>query len=43
MSSGAAHLCGMLVAVIIGNELQCAWYFVVFTIDTTVGVAVAVV
>jgi hypothetical protein len=47
-SSGAAHLTSILVAVILQREQpaadrdrdisECAWYFVVFTIGTTLGV-----
>lgn len=45
-SSGAAHIFGMLWAMIASQlsktASECAWYFVVFTVDTTVGVACAV-
>mmetsp|Transcript_23321 Transcript_23321/g.72968 ORF Transcript_23321/g.72968 Transcript_23321/m.72968 type:complete len:191 (+) Transcript_23321:157-729(+) len=49
-SSGIAHLCGMGFAVLLawGQEggpdgsSECAWYFVLFTVDTTVGVLVTV-
>ena len=45
-AAAAAHLCGMLWAIIMAsltteNASECAWYFVVFFVDTTVGVIVA--
>ena len=49
-SSGMAHLCGMGFAVLLAwgqnggpdGSSECAWYFVLFTMDTTVGVLVTV-
>eukprot|EP00873_Tetraselmis_striata_P040486 jgi/Tetstr1/460750/TSEL_005935.t1 len=47
-SSGAAHVCGMLIAIIAhfstsdDSPSECAWYFVVFTADTSLGVALAI-
>lgn len=45
-SAGVAHLSGMVWAMIISSQTglkgsQCAWYLVVFFVDTTIGVAVA--
>mmetsp|Transcript_18058 Transcript_18058/g.39468 ORF Transcript_18058/g.39468 Transcript_18058/m.39468 type:complete len:300 (+) Transcript_18058:379-1278(+) len=45
-AAAAAHLCGMMWAIIMAsltmeNASECAWYFVVFFVDTTVGVVVA--
>lgn len=47
-SSLAAHVCNMIIAILAAASIQklqtsaCSWYFVVFTIDTTVGVAIAI-
>uniref|UniRef100_A0A7S1SNL5 Uncharacterized protein n=1 Tax=Tetraselmis chuii TaxID=63592 RepID=A0A7S1SNL5_9CHLO len=47
-SSGAAHICGMLIAIVAHfstagfSPSECAWYFVVFSLDTSLGVALAI-
>lgn len=47
-SSGAAHVCGMIIAIIAHfgtsqhSPSECAWYFVVFSADTSLGVALAI-
>lgn len=45
-AAGAAHGCGMLWAILMARYTsqrasECAWYFVVFTVDTSCGMAVA--
>jgi hypothetical protein len=45
-AAAAAHGCGMLWAVLMATYTEegaseCAWYMVVFSLDTTLGVAVA--
>eukprot|EP00854_Cymbomonas_tetramitiformis_P006527 gene6527-7823_t len=45
-SAGVAHLSGMVWAIIISSHTavegsQCAWYLLVFFVDTTIGVTVA--
>eukprot|EP00884_Botryococcus_braunii_P004807 jgi/Botrbrau1/14327/Bobra.0287s0019.1 len=48
VSSGAAHICGIIIAIIVAKEeksnvvSQCAWYFVAYCFDTTIGVATAI-
>lgn len=47
ISTGAAHICGMLIAMIASahassSASQCSWYFVAFTFDTTLGVAITI-
>lgn len=47
LSSLAAHICGMIIAIIAAHRSatstsECAWYFVAFTFDTTLGVAVTI-
>lgn len=47
-SSIAAHLCNMLIAILASmnveesNTSECSWYFVVYTIDTTIGVSLSI-
>lgn len=47
-SAGAGHLCNMVIAIIASNSItsrqtsECSWYFVVYTIDTTLGVSLTV-
>lgn len=44
----AAHICGMLIAVIAHSRVaseqtsECSWYFVAFTFDTTLGLALTI-
>ncbi|KAL4452727.1 hypothetical protein ABPG75_008389 [Micractinium tetrahymenae] len=44
----AAHACGMLIAVIAHSRVaseqtsECSWYFVAFTFDTTIGLALTI-
>jgi hypothetical protein len=46
---GVAHASGLLIAILIANHAteakssECAWYFVAFTFDTTVGVALTMI
>ncbi|KAK9821719.1 hypothetical protein WJX81_003315 [Elliptochloris bilobata] len=47
VSTAAAHLCGLLIAILAsqrGNHAvsECAWYFVAFAVDTSLGMALAV-
>ncbi|KAK9803969.1 hypothetical protein WJX72_009098 [[Myrmecia] bisecta] len=47
LSAAAAHICGMLIAILVAeggasHASECAWYFVAFSFDTTLGVSVAV-
>ncbi|KAK9916448.1 hypothetical protein WJX75_002720 [Coccomyxa subellipsoidea] len=47
ISAAAAHVCGIFIAILAsgngtGHVSQCAWYFVAYSFDTTLGVAVAV-
>eukprot|EP01059_Diplonema_ambulator_P007392 TRINITY_DN16865_c0_g1_i1.p1 TRINITY_DN16865_c0_g1~~TRINITY_DN16865_c0_g1_i1.p1 ORF type:complete len:298 (+),score=74.97 TRINITY_DN16865_c0_g1_i1:49-942(+) len=45
VSSGAAHMCGMVSTLILSHataeRLECGWYIMAFTLDTTFGVYVA--
>eukprot|EP01064_Diplonema_japonicum_P037281 TRINITY_DN8684_c0_g1_i1.p1 TRINITY_DN8684_c0_g1~~TRINITY_DN8684_c0_g1_i1.p1 ORF type:complete len:293 (+),score=64.90 TRINITY_DN8684_c0_g1_i1:42-920(+) len=45
VSSGAAHMCGMVSTIILSHateeKLECGWYLMAFMIDTTFGVYVA--
>lgn len=45
-SSLAAHICGMVIAIVAAHHeahsSECAWYFVAFAFDTTLGVAVTI-
>lgn len=46
-SLGAAHLCGLTIALVVSTRSgrtisECAWYFVAFCFDTTLGVSLAV-
>ncbi|GMH37478.1 hypothetical protein BSKO_05351 [Bryopsis sp. KO-2023] len=47
-SSIAAHLCNMLIAILASvnvrasSSSECSWYFVVYTIDTTIGVSLTI-
>eukprot|EP01025_Chloroclados_australasicus_P024771 TRINITY_DN24850_c0_g1_i1.p1 TRINITY_DN24850_c0_g1~~TRINITY_DN24850_c0_g1_i1.p1 ORF type:complete len:337 (+),score=33.94 TRINITY_DN24850_c0_g1_i1:185-1195(+) len=47
VSSGAAHVTGIVVAMLVQSRTksawtsECSWYFVVFTVDTTLGVMLA--
>ena len=45
MSAGAAHVSGMLVAMVASHDGgdQCAFYLITFTIDTTLGVFIGYV
>merc|ERR1712159_301137 len=44
-SSVCAHITGLIVATMVstssGSMSECAWYFVVFCVDTTLGVTLA--
>lgn len=47
VSSAAAHVCGMVIAVLASRAQahevsSCAWYFVAFSFDTTLGVSIAI-
>lgn len=46
LSSLAAHVCGMVIAIVAAHRTahtsECAWYFVAFTFDTTLGVAITI-
>ncbi|CAD7703251.1 unnamed protein product [Ostreobium quekettii] len=43
VSAGFSHLCNMAIAKYVAKSASpCAWYFLVFTIDTTLGVSLAV-
>lgn len=43
VSTAAAHLAGMSIAIVLASTRvsECAWYFVAFSFDTTLGVAIA--
>mmetsp|Transcript_18975 Transcript_18975/g.57310 ORF Transcript_18975/g.57310 Transcript_18975/m.57310 type:complete len:324 (-) Transcript_18975:5-976(-) len=46
-SSGAGHICGLIIAVVASISSghatsECAWYFVAYTFDTTLGVTLAI-
>lgn len=49
VSSGMAHIMGMLIAILAqlrGNKQvtsQCSWYFVTFSVDTTLGVVLVLI
>ena len=47
VSMGAAHLCGIIIALLVHTHTsapsECAWYFVAFSVDSTLGVALTVV
>ncbi|DBA99322.1 TPA: hypothetical protein ACH3X3_011928 [Trebouxia sp. C0006] len=48
VSSAAAHVCGMIIAVLASRAQahevsSCAWYFVAFSFDTTLGVSIAII
>lgn len=48
VSSAAAHGCGMVIAVLASRAQahevsSCAWYFVAFSFDTTLGVSIAII
>lgn len=43
---GAAHICGLLIAMIVhirsDDVSECAWYLVVYLLDTTLGVSLSI-
>ncbi|CAL8466790.1 g6326 [Coccomyxa elongata] len=47
ISAAAAHICGIFIAILASENgairvSQCAWYFIAYSFDTTLGVAAAV-
>lgn len=47
VSAAAAHLCGIFIAILASKSgatrvSQCAWYFIAYSFDTTLGVAAAI-